>query len=318
MTPAQLRAYSAVVRLGSVHAAAAELGMSDAGVSMHIAQLRKELDDPLFTRTATGLSFSPGGLRLASRAVEILGLQQQTAIEVTEAARGRRLLRIAASTTFAEHAAPGVIELFSARADDLSVELSVHPTSRFLDLIQARAVDIALGPPVGVDTDALVVRPFLNYQILTLASADNSLAGAAPTQAALREQPWMLGPSAGNADGEIAKLLAALNIPEDRQRIFQSDAAAIEEVQRIGGVTLAPGFAVAKHLRSGRLVQLKGAHLQAAGGWCATTLSAAARQPVVTELLNFITTPRCTQAMIKGSGVPVARFRPKIHVTLWS
>lgn len=54
MTPAQLRAYSAVVRLGSVRAAAAELGLSDAGVSMHVAALRKELDDPLFTRTGAG------------------------------------------------------------------------------------------------------------------------------------------------------------------------------------------------------------------------------------------------------------------------
>ena len=146
MTPAQLRAYSAVVRLGSVRAAAAELGLSDAGISMHVAALRKELDDPLFTRTGAGLAFTPGGLRLASRAVEILGLQQQTAIEVTEAAHGRRLLRIAASSTFAEHAAPGLIELFSSRADDLSVELSVHPTSRFRDLICSRAVDIAIGP----------------------------------------------------------------------------------------------------------------------------------------------------------------------------
>lgn len=57
---------------------------------MHVAALRKELDDPLFTRTGAGLAFTPGGLRLASRAVEILGLQQQTAIEVTEAAHGRR------------------------------------------------------------------------------------------------------------------------------------------------------------------------------------------------------------------------------------
>ena len=82
MTPAQLRAFSAVVRLGSVRAAAAELGVSDAGVSMHVAALRKELEDPLFTKTGAGLAFTPGGLRLASRAVEILGLQQQTAIEV--------------------------------------------------------------------------------------------------------------------------------------------------------------------------------------------------------------------------------------------
>lgn len=318
MTPAQLRAYSAVVRLGSVHAAAGELGMSDAGISMHVAQLRKELDDQLFTRTSGGLSFTPGGLLLASRAVEILGLQQQTAIEVTEAAHGRRLLRIAASTMFAEHAAPGVIELFSSRADDLSVELSVQPTSRFRDLILSRTVDIALGPPVDGDAGTLVMRPFLRYQILTVTSPANPMLHAGATVAQLREQPWILGPAAGSVDGEIAKLLARLEIPDARQRIFPSDAAALNEVERAGGLTLAPGFAVAEHLRTGRLVAVKGAALQSSGEWCATTLPAGARQPVVDELLNFVTTPRCTQAMIKGSGVGVARFRPKIHVTLWS
>ncbi|WP_179466445.1 LysR family transcriptional regulator [Mycolicibacterium vinylchloridicum] len=314
MTPAQLRAFSAVVRLGSVHAAAAELGVSDAGISMHVAQLRKELDDPLFSRTSAGLAFTPGGLRLASRAIEILGLQQQTAIEVTEAAHGRRLLRIAASSAFAEHAAPGLIELFSSRADDLSVELSVHPTSRFRDLIESRAVDIALGPTAGVSTE----RPFLKYQIITVASAGSPLATGTPTPAMLREQHWMLGPSAGGIDGEIASVLQALAIPEGNQRIFQSDAAALEEVQRVGGVSLAVGFAVGKDLSAGRLVHVKGPGLQLSGEWCASTLPVSARQPAVTELLNFITTPRCTQAMIRGTGVGVTRFRPKVHVTLWS
>ncbi len=314
MTPAQLRAFSAVVRLGSVHAAAAELGVSDAGISMHMAQLRKELDDPLFSRTAAGLAFTPGGLRLASRAIEILGLQQQTAIEVTEAAHGRRLLRIAASSAFAEHAAPGLIELFSSRADDLSVELSVHPTSRFRDLIESRAVDIALGPAAAAST----VRPFLKYQIITVASPGSPLLAGTPTPALLREQQWMLGPSAGGADGEIASVLRSLAIPEANQRIFQSDAAALEEVQRVGGVSLAVGFAVGKDLSAGRLVHVKGPGLQLSGEWCASTLPASACQPAVTELLNFITTPRCTQAMIRGTGVGVTRFRPKVHVTLWS
>src|SRR5262245_35551051 len=198
--------------------------MSDAGISMHVAQLRKELDDPLFSRTSAGLAFTPGGLRLASRTVEILGLQKQTAIEVTEAARGRRLLRIAASSAFAEHAAPGLIELFSSRAKDLSVELSVHPTSRFRELITSRAVDIALGQTDGdnVDTD-IWCRPFLNYQILTVTAPGNPLATHAPTAALLREQKWMLGPSAGSVDGEIAVMLRELTIPESQQRIFQSD-----------------------------------------------------------------------------------------------
>src|SRR6201993_330624 len=174
MTPAQLRAYSAVVRLGSGRAAAAELGVSDAGVSMHVAALRKELEDPLFTKTGAGLAFTPGGLRLASRAVEILGLQQQTAIEVTEAAHGRRLLRIAATPPFAEHAAPGLIELFSSRAKALSVELSVHPTSHLKNLIVSRAVDIALGPArdrraessESISNGSIVVQPFLKYQVI--------------------------------------------------------------------------------------------------------------------------------------------------------
>ena len=307
-----------MVRLGSVHAAAAELGVSDAGVSMHIAQLRKELDDVLFSRTATGLAFTPGGLRLASRAIEILGLQQQTAIEVTEAAHGRRLLRIAASSAFAELAAPGVIELFSSRADDLSVELSVHPTSRFRDLIESRAVDIALGPAATDAGAALVVQPFLKYQIITVAAPGGPLASGPPTPAQLAAQQWMLGPSAGTADGEIAGVLQRLGVPESRQRIFQSDAAALEELKRVGGLTLTLGFAVAKDLEAGRLVQVKGAHLQAPGEWSASTLPTGGRQPAVTELLNFITTPRCTQAMIRGTGVGATRFRPKIHVTLWS
>ena len=295
--------------------------MSDAGVSLHVAALRKELDDPLFSRAASSLAFTPGGLRLASRAVEILGLQQQTVIEVTEAGRGRRLLRIAASTAFAEHAAPGLIELFSSRANDLSVELSVHPTGQFAGLISSRAVDIALGP-TDADTaesgGSIVVRPFLKYQIIAIAPTDSPLARAVPTLTALREQHWMLGPSAGSADGAVAAMLRSLAIPESHQRIFQSDAAALEEVRRVGGLTLTVGFSVAKDLAAGRLAHVTAPGLQMAGEWCAATLTPAARQPAASELLRFITTPRCTQAMIRGTGVGVTRFRPKVHVTLWS
>ena len=97
MTPTQLRAFAAVVRLGSVKAAAAELLVTEAAVSLHVGQLRKELGDQLFTRTSAGLAFTPGGLRLASRAVELLGLQDRTVLEVRAAGDGRRMLRLGTS-----------------------------------------------------------------------------------------------------------------------------------------------------------------------------------------------------------------------------
>ena len=131
MTPTQLRAFACVVRHGSVKGAAEELGITEPAVSMHLKQLRTELDDPLFSRTPSGLAFTPGGLRLASRASEILDLQSRTVIEVSEAGHGRRMLRLASSDLFAEHAAPGLISLFTSRARDLDVELSVHPVSEF-------------------------------------------------------------------------------------------------------------------------------------------------------------------------------------------
>ncbi len=88
MTPTQLTAFAAVVRLGSVKAAAAELDVTESAVSMHIKSLRTELSDRLFVRSKGGIAFTPGGLRLATRANELLGLQDQTKREVRDAADG--------------------------------------------------------------------------------------------------------------------------------------------------------------------------------------------------------------------------------------
>jgi DNA-binding transcriptional LysR family regulator len=318
VTPTQLRAFSAVVRHGSVKDAAAELGVTEAAVSLHVGQLRRELEDQLFTRTSSGLAFTPGGLRLASRATEMLGLQDRTILEVSQAGHGRRQMRVAATSLFAEHAAPGLIELFAGRADDLDVELSVYPPSRFAALLLSRNVDLAIGPQMSKLPEPLVQKPFLKYQIVLVAAKDHPSALGPARPSMLRAQTWLLGPSAIQPDGAVAALLRQLGVPESNQRIFQSHAAALEEAQRGGGVALGVSFAVAGDLAQGRLVRIGGPGLSAAGGWAALTLPAHSMSPAAAELARFITTPRATQAMIRGSGVNVGRFRPSIHVTLWN
>ncbi|MGA8246304.1 MAG: LysR family transcriptional regulator, partial [Nocardioides sp.] len=214
MTPTQLRAFANVVRLGSVKAAAAELKVSEAAVSMHVAQLRKEFDDDLFRRTSSGLAFTPGGLRLASRAVEILGLQDRTILEVHQAGTGKRVLRVAASNLFAEHAAPGLIELFASRANDLQVELSVRQASRLPSLLIARAVDVAIGPAGVVPDPTLVQVPFLNYEVVAVARPDHPLAGSPLSVDRVRRLTWCLGPSAAEPDGVVPAMLHRLAVPE--------------------------------------------------------------------------------------------------------
>jgi DNA-binding transcriptional LysR family regulator len=318
VTPAQLRAYAAVVRLGSVKHAAAELSVTEAAVSLHIGQLRKELHDKLFSRTAAGLAFTPGGLRLASRATEMLGLAERTILEVSQAGHGRRLLRVAADSLFAEHAAPGLIELFAARAKDLDVELSVRHPRTFASLLHSRAVDVAIGPQPADPDPTLRNRPFLNFQILTVVGPLHPMAHVHPGAAELREQEWLLGPSATTDVGPVAGLLRRLGVPDARQQIFQSHAAALEEARRNKGLAPAVSFAVSQDLRSGRLVALPSPALQCEGGWSAMLLDGAAAPPAADELSRFVTTPRAIQAMLRGSGVNVGHFRPSIHVTLWS
>jgi len=317
MTPTQLRAFAAVVRLGSVKRAAAELGVSEAAVSLHIGQLRKQLGDRLFTRTASGLAFTPGGLRLAGRADEMLDLQERTIMEVSQAASGRRLLRVGASSVFAEYAAPGLIEVFSGRAADLDVELSVHDPRRFPGLLRSRALDVAIGPLGAVDKP-LVRRPFLNYQVTIVTGPEHPLARVEASLAQLREQTWQLGPSAGTDIGVIPALLRRIGVPEDRQQIFQSHAAALEEVKRNNGVAPVVTFAVAKDLANGSLVRIANPSLRFDGVWATLTLADHGAPPAAEELVRFVTTPRATQAMLRGPGVGPGRFRPAVHVTLWS
>ena len=315
MTPTQLRAYSAVVRLGSVKLAAAELGVSESAISLHIGQLRKELGDQLFTRAAVGLAFTPGGLRLASRAAEMLGLQDITVLEVSSAGKGRRLLRVASSALFAEHAAPGLIELFAGRADDLDVELSVRSPSAFESLLMTRSVDIAIGPRPAADS-SLVCRPVMNYRVVVVAGPDHPLAGVRASAAQMRDQTWLLGPSAAADLGSIPAMLRRLAVPESHQQIFQSHAAALEEAKRGKGVAPALSFTVAPEVRSGHLVQLPGPYASLDSMWHSMTLSDP--PAAAAELARFAATPRAIQAMMRGAGVNVGHFRPSVHVTLWS
>jgi DNA-binding transcriptional LysR family regulator len=147
---------------------------------------------------------------------------------------------------------------------------------------------------------------------------DHPLAKVHPGPGQLREQTWLLGPSAVDESGVVPAVLKRLGVPEDRQQIFQSHAAALEEAKRNTGVALAVTFAVSGDLSSGRLVKVSGNHLHGEGTWSTFILPEHTALPAAAELTRFISTPRATQAMLRGPGVTVGRFRPSIHVTLWS
>lgn len=225
---------------------------------------------------------------------------------------------MAASSLFAEHAAPGLIELFAQRAADLDVELSVHDTQSFGTLLVNRTVDVAIGPRPATIEDATTCTHFLNYQVIAVVGPDHPLAAGGAGTTELREQTWLLGPSAVGRTGMVPSVLRRLSVPEHNQRIFQSHAAAVDEAKRGKGIALAVAFAVVKDLADGQLRRLDGPHMPARGSWNLLALPDREAPSAAAELRRFVTTPRATQAMLRGAGVTAGRFRPAIHVTLWS
>jgi DNA-binding transcriptional LysR family regulator len=196
------------------------------------------------------------------------------------------------------------------------VELSVSSPSRFEQLLLTRAADVAIGPRPAAPDPAVVTRPVMNYQIVLVVGPDHVLATAAAGPPRLREQTWLLGPSAAASVGTVPALLRRLAVPEDRQQIFQSHAAAIEEAKRNKGVAPVLSLAVAQDLTRGQLIRVTGTDVHVDGVW--HTMRLATSAPAAAELTRFASTPRAIQAMVRGTGVNVGRFKPSIHVTLWS
>lgn len=296
--------------MGSVRAAAGELGVTEAAVSGNVGSLRKELDDRLFRPSREGLVFTPGGLRLAHRAIEMLGLQEQTRREVVNAS-GRRLLRVATTSLFGEFAAPALIELFTKRADDLDVELVVDESTRFEDQLRTHGVDVAIGPRPSTPVPSGMSREeFLRYDVIAVVAPDYQVA---PNQAT-----WHLGPSAVETMGVSRFILERAEVDPERQQIYTNHARAIAAARNGSGVALVPKFAIAQSLKDGKLVELPGSTHRATGTWAATALTGERSTQVARELLRFVSTPRAIQAMLAGTGTNIARFKPQVHVTLWS
>jgi DNA-binding transcriptional LysR family regulator len=188
----------------------------------------------------------------------------------------------------------------------------------FPALLAARTVDVAIGPVPATPPSGLAALQFLRYEIVTVARPDHPLARHPLSPEQARRQCWCLGPAAAAPDGLVPEMVRRLGVPEANQQIFQSHAAALEEAKRTDSVALALQFAVAGDLAAKRLVTLEGRGLRAQGGWAALALPREHQTPATAELLRFVTTPRATQAMVRGAGVHLGRFKPAVHVTLWS
>ncbi|MGO4190270.1 LysR family transcriptional regulator [Arthrobacter sp. YAF17] len=326
MTLSQLRTFALVARLGSLHAAAESLGVSEPAVSAALAALRQDLGDPLFVRAAGGIALTPGGRALADYAQDIVGLADQARWEVSNAKNDAGRLKIVATAPFAEHAAGRLLDLFTKRVPGASVDVVVESAEDLGSLLHERAYDIALGArptaPAGpvVTELGLDCVPFLRYQRALVAAAGHPLAplhGPVPV-ARLLDRPWFAGPAGIQDSSEEGRWLAAMGVAPEIIRL-SSETEALAAVRAGEGIMLALGHIVRAELQSGVLIRFPVVGTPVTGLWWASTLDHRRTTTMAQTLQRFAGTADATAAMVApGGSRGLERRGSKFHVALWS
>jgi DNA-binding transcriptional LysR family regulator len=256
ITLTQLTAFLAVVRGGSITAAADELVVTQPSVSAAVASLARELGCDVFERAGRGVRLTDAGTAFVPYAEDVLGLLEKGRVAALEAASiAVRRLRIAAVTTAAESFVPGLMREFAARHPETDLMLVVGNRQDVLDRVVTHSADVAIAGKPPAD-ERLVSEPFSENEIVCITAPDDPATSDRPLDAIeLVDRAWLLRePGSGTR---------ALNdqFLEDHglrpRTLTLGSNGAIKQAARAGlGVSLVSRAAVETELASGWLGQI--------------------------------------------------------------
>jgi DNA-binding transcriptional LysR family regulator len=253
ITLTQLTAFLAVVRGGSITAAADELIVTQPSVSSAVAALGRELGCELFERAGRGIRLTEAGSAFVPYAEDVLGLLENGRAAAQEAASiAARRLRIAAVTTAAESFVPSLMRAFSEQHPDIDLMLVVGNRQDVLDRVVTHAADVAIaGKPPG--DERLVAEPFWENEIVCITAPDDPAAADRSVAATeLASRAWLLREPGSGTRALNEQFLEEHGLRP--QTLTLGSNGAIKQAARAGlGVSLVSRAAVEAELASGWL-----------------------------------------------------------------
>jgi DNA-binding transcriptional LysR family regulator len=280
-------AFLAVLRGGSVTAAADELVVTQPSVSAAIAALGRELQCDLFERAGRGIRPTAAGLAFAPYAADVMGLLQQGRQSAREAAvAAARSLRIAAVTTAAESFVPPLMRAFAEEHPDVDLILEVGNRQDVLRWVVDHAVDVAVSgrPPAS---DRLVGQALMDNEIVCITAREDPASGRRSVDAAaLGDRVWLL-----REEGSGTRLLNEQFLEDhglNPATLTLGSNGAIKQAARAGlGISLLSRAAAATELDAGLLGELRLRDIPPPRPWFVLRSAVGPVRPPVAEFVAF-------------------------------
>lgn len=246
----------AVVRLGSLGRAAAELGVTQPAASARIRAMERQVGVALLDRSPRGSRPTEAGALVAEWARQVVGAAEELAAGI-EALRERRdgRLRVTASLTVAEYLMPGWLVTLKSVRPGVAVTLSAANSTVVAEQVRDGAADLGFvegtrtpaglhGAVVAADRLVVVVAPRHRW---ARRRSGVSAAELAATPLVLREQ--------GSGTREVLdRALAAHGGTAPPQLQLASTTALKSAAESGAGPVVVSDLAVADELAAGRLV----------------------------------------------------------------
>ncbi len=160
----QLEIFDAIVRAGSVSAAARELGMTQSAVSRILAKFESELGFDLFNRRNGRLVPSSRSSLVLTRVRRVLeAVSELHDVKQDWAGKRPQALELVTVPSLAQGVIPRVLSEFSKTYPEIRIHLDVRTTQATIDSIIARQADFGL-LTLPVSHQTLSVQPLMRMK----------------------------------------------------------------------------------------------------------------------------------------------------------
>ena len=140
----RLRVLAELARLGSMRAVADELGYTTSTVSQQIANLGREVGEPLVEREGRGIRLTPVGRRLAEQAEVVLAAVAAARSAVGTVGEPAGTVRVAAFASAIRRLVIPTLPWLAAEHPNVALTVAEHEPVEALALLRADAADIAV------------------------------------------------------------------------------------------------------------------------------------------------------------------------------
>ncbi|HEX7867826.1 MAG TPA: LysR family transcriptional regulator [Variovorax sp.] len=244
----QMRAFLQVARVGNFTRAAEQAHITQAGLSILIREMEKQLGCRLFDRTTRVVSLTPAGRRLLPVVERLLTDLDDVAAELgAEGDAARQTLRIAATPLVSSHLLPQVFTAFRAAHPQVSLRLFDADLRDVEAMVAAGEADVGLGFFFKT-APGLAREPVGRFHLMRVAPADDAgepqTVGSAPWSA-LRGAELVGLPPGNPIQKVIDQHLAAIGRADAHRTAFNFFGTLISMVEAGFGTAVMPTFALA-------------------------------------------------------------------------